>query len=263
MSADEAQPTPNEEALRVAKFTPKHKRTPEQEAALQAEYARRGSGPRVQPKPKHLRTAEEEAQMHAAKVERMKTATAASALARARTQEEISRIKQAMVASVTSGTAVGASQRKLGISSHDMVKWQVEDLEFRMAMDSARESFAEHLSESLLHMHETIEDPRMARVASDNARWYLERRHRKMFGASVDVNVNTQISVSSALAEARSRLVRPIRDPEIVDVTPDPVSIGVSAVQPSDYESDGPDLTAFTRRDELVYVPDEGQEPKI
>ena len=180
-----------------------------------------------------------------------------------RTAEDVRRLKDAIVSMVTGGTGISASQRKLGIDSREMVDWQVEDIEFADRVAKARECFADHLSESLLHMHETIEDPRMARVASDNARWYLERRHRKMFGASVDVNVNTQISVTSALAEARSRLVRPIRDPEIVDVTPDPVSIGVSAVQPSDYESDAPDLTAFTRRDELVYVPDEGQEPKI
>lgn len=113
---------------------------------------------------------------------------------------------------------------------------------FDQELGRARESGASVLAERMVEITSEMDNPGMARVASQNMQWYLERVHRKTYAPSVDINVTQQISISSALNDARSRLTRPVIDLEDVEELENPVNTGLSAIGAPDYESVAPAL---------------------
>lgn len=62
-------------------------------------------------------------------------------------------------------------------------------------------------------------DPKMARVVSDNIKWFLEKKDPKRFGQKVEVNHNVTMdrAITNALNEARRRVSSMARSPDVVD----------------------------------------------
>lgn len=70
-------------------------------------------------------------------------------------------------------------------------------------------------------------DPKMAKVISDNIKWFLARRRPKEYGDRMDVNVTVTADkeIIAALRASQSR-VSAIEHQRIIDVTPNaPVNI--------------------------------------
>lgn len=59
--------------------------------------------------------------------------------------------------------------------------------------------------DELLTIHESIENPIMAKVVSDNIKWTASKRAKDKYGDKVDVNVTHTLDLKEAIALARSR----------------------------------------------------------
>jgi hypothetical protein len=70
--------------------------------------------------------------------------------------------------------------KKLGISYSLMRNWAREDPEFDQRMKHAVEDLTEHECDRLKEMHGEIPDAKLAKVASDNLKTWLELRNPKM-----------------------------------------------------------------------------------
>lgn len=69
-------------------------------------------------------------------------------------------------------------------------------------------------------------DPKMAKVISDNIKWYLAKKKPDQFGdrVKVDHSVTVDVAITTALDAARRRLPSPSQ--EVIDVTAVPVFEG-------------------------------------
>lgn len=74
------------------------------------------------------------------------------------------------------------------------------------------------LADKLLTVHEDIEDPKMAGVASSNVKWLLERRRSAAYGSksTLDVNVNVDRDVLNALQNAKARAEGRLIEVEVI-----------------------------------------------
>lgn len=65
-------------------------------------------------------------------------------------------------------------------------------------------------------------DAKMAKVQSDNIKWFLERIAAKKYGQKVEVNhtITADKAITQALLAARDRTRSALPDMEIIDVTP-------------------------------------------
>lgn len=72
---------------------------------------------------------------------------------------------------------------------------------------------------------DTEQNPHTARNKIGARQWAAERRLRKDYGASVDVNLTERVDIGGALIEARKRIVLPgcdlaqITDAQVIDMT--------------------------------------------
>jgi hypothetical protein len=103
----------------------------------------------------------------------------------------------------------------------------------------ALEFSADFLVDEALEAGRHEPDVQRARVISETTRWAASKRNSKRYGDRLDLQVTTQLDITTALMEARQRLaLRPISDqsrlpdPQVIDVTPEP------AVPASDNKSE-------------------------
>lgn len=86
---------------------------------------------------------------------------------------------------------------------------------------------------------DTEPNPHTARNKISSRQWAAERRLRKDYGASVDVNLTERVDIGGALIEARKRIVLPgsdlaqITDAQVIDISPH------SAMRTTDKETAG------------------------
>lgn len=107
---------------------------------------------------------------------------------------------------------------------------------------------AQHINADLM-VDETITiadnpliDPAQARNMMQVRQWAASKRAPKTYGDRLDIAVTQNISINDALAEARSRLLRPVRDPQPIDDAQVVDSPRVAAPYPSDGVSDAQEL---------------------
>lgn len=65
-------------------------------------------------------------------------------------------------------------------------------------------------------------DPKMAKVISDNIKWYLEKRKSRKYGAKIDVNVNLTAdrAITDALIAGRNRANAALTYDDVIDMEP-------------------------------------------
>lgn len=97
------------------------------------------------------------------------------------------------------------------ITAHGFNKLLSQDREKALAYARALELRADLLADETVDIADTDEDPSRARNRIEARKW-LASKHNKRYGERVDLNVNQTIDVSATLAEARTRLLRPVRD---------------------------------------------------
>lgn len=87
------------------------------------------------------------------------------------------------------------------------------------AMQRGYDAMAEALLSPDNHAIYGHSDPKMAKVQSDNIKFFLERRDAKRYGQRVEVNhtLTADKAITQALAAAR---MRTLPAPDVIDITP-------------------------------------------
>lgn len=80
-----------------------------------------------------------------------------------------------------------------------------QNSQFDQAINEARATLSDMAVDKLETIHESIENPLMARVVSDNIKWVASKRAKEIYGDKVDVNITHTLDLRDVLADAKSR----------------------------------------------------------
>lgn len=75
-----------------------------------------------------------------------------------------------------------------------------------------RAAACDHLEDDLLRVHETLSDPKLARVRLESICRVLAYRKPDKYGPKIDLNVNQRLDLAGVLAAANARLPAATRD---------------------------------------------------
>lgn len=98
-----------------------------------------------------------------------------------------------------------------GISLPTFHKWLNSDKAAAIAYARAVELRADVLADQTITIADSDDDPAKARNRIQARQW-LASKLNKRYGDRVDLNVTQTIDIGGTLAEARARLLRPVRD---------------------------------------------------
>lgn len=101
---------------------------------------------------------------------------------------------------------------------------ELQDM-YAEALQRGYDALADALLDPQGHMLYGHSDSKMAKVQSDNIKWFLEKRDAKRFGqrVQVDHHITADKAITAALTAARNRV--PLLEDNalpIIDVTPEP-----------------------------------------
>lgn len=133
---------------------------------------------------------------------------------------------------IGNGSSLITAIKKPGYPTYDSVqKYMRARPEIRRMYEEAIEARADYLAESLIDISEEkppegLDGPQLSawinqmKIRIDTRKWTAAKLRPKFWGEKIDVNVtHTQISISSALKEAESRLENKLLD-NVTDITP-------------------------------------------
>ena len=139
---------------------------------------------------------------------------------------------------VRGGASMDGARRALRLNSSIIRNYRRMPA-FEAELSIARDEGADVLGESLLTIFDGTQDRtdiERAKELSNNIKWWLSKRHHHKYGDRLDVNVNATIDIGSALADARARAERPMRDlvvdavPQVLDAQREPLRISPDTV---------------------------------
>lgn len=102
-------------------------------------------------------------------------------------------------------------QEALGLTAGVFFDIRQRDLVFARNYALARQEGLEQLADDLITIPDTYADVLRGRLKSENVRWLLSKRKAETYGDRVELNVNHQVDIGTALNEARRRAL-PGRD---------------------------------------------------
>jgi hypothetical protein len=113
--------------------------------------------------------------------------------------------------------------RELCVGWTTIFRWRRDDPQFEADMRLALEALTEQEADRLKDLHSEIVDPKTAKVASDNLRWWLEQRNAKFKPKSPAEESNTQLAdiirgaLNRLIDERKQRPLLPA-PAEVIDV---------------------------------------------
>ena len=116
---------------------------------------------------------------------------------------------------------------EMRINPGAMIQARRENPAFNTAIRDAEGYRVDMLADTLLTIHEEIENPIMAGVVSKNIQWLASKRQRDIYGDKTDITVDHKISITAAIESANSRLSRFIDSKalELIDSVTDNISV--------------------------------------
>jgi hypothetical protein len=145
----------------------------------------------------------------------------------ARSDAEIRLIKNHLCDVIASGVTPLRAHDDMGLSYSTTRFWRKADPTFDQAYTAAVEALTDRKADELLTVHEDVDDPKQAKVASDNLKWWLERRNSKEFGPKVQP-ADSQPQLLGILQAAVQRLIEavpagsPRQEPLAINCEPAP-----------------------------------------
>ena len=125
------------------------------------------------------------------------------------------------------GNSLTAIAKDIGTTRKTIWRWRQSNPLFDQALLRALEEGAHAQIDETIDIADNKEiDAQRARNMIGARQWAAERRYRKVYGASVDVNLTERVDIGGALIEARKRVVLPgsdltqITDAQVIDVSP-------------------------------------------
>lgn len=130
-----------------------------------------------------------------------------------------------------------------GIVVRTFHRWLSGDREASLAYARALELLADLEVDEAKEIADTEPDAAKARNQIDIRKWRASKRHARVYGDRIDLNVTQTLDIGATLQEAKARLLRPVRDQltneqsQVVDVQgkftpPRCDSISVDAPEP-------------------------------
>lgn len=113
---------------------------------------------------------------------------------------------------IASGKTITVACAECGIEPQAYYRARKSNPHLQAAHLEAQEIGLEAMADSLQNIHETIGNPLMARVVSENRRWLLARRLADRYGDRIAVDANVNNDLVSTLREAIARIPRPASD---------------------------------------------------
>lgn len=107
----------------------------------------------------------------------------------------------------------------IGVDLLTVYHWMRITPHFKSDMIDASEVMYERLADELQTVHNDFEDVNRGRLKADVSRWILTKRLSAKYGDRLDVNVNQQLSITSALDEALKRSLPNNEKPQALDIT--------------------------------------------
>lgn len=117
---------------------------------------------------------------------------------------------------ILSGSTIAKACEQAGISHQQLYRLLCSERELAESYARVMEMRADKWADETIEIADTDPDPNRARNRIGARQWGAAKTHAKKYGERVDLNINSQISISNALNEARQRL-RPMSDQ--LDVT--------------------------------------------
>lgn len=130
-----------------------------------------------------------------------------------------------LISLALAGESIQNIRAVLKLERMDLYRYFEANPDFREEFTRARQEGLDELADSLLNMHEEIQDVQRARLASDNHKWVLSKRKPQTYGDRIDLNVNQTVDIKGALEVAKARAMLPPRyptnviDAEVIDST--------------------------------------------
>jgi hypothetical protein len=118
-----------------------------------------------------------------------------------------------VIEACANGLPLKASLREAGLTAADFNNVLSSDRELSVAYARATEIRADLLADEVITIADCeATDPQRARNQIQARQWLAGKLHAKRYGDRIDLNVTQTIDIGSTLAEARSRILRPVSD---------------------------------------------------
>lgn len=122
------------------------------------------------------------------------------------------RARQAIEA-IANGDTLRVALANMGLTGASLNALLSSDRELAVAYARALEIRADLYADEIITISDDeTKDPHRARNQIQARQWVAGKHHAKRYGDRIDLNVTQTIDIGSTLAEARSRLLRPISD---------------------------------------------------
>lgn len=146
---------------------------------------------------------------------------------------------------VLNGSTLKDAAKACGLTPSGFHARLQTDRDAATAYARAVELRADLLADEALTIADTEDDAAKARNQIQVRQWLASKLYARRYGDRIDLNVTQTLDVTSTLAEARARRLRPVRDQydvtdaQVIDLSSD------SDPKPSDTESLGPDARSI------------------
>jgi hypothetical protein len=118
----------------------------------------------------------------------------------------------AILIRISEGVSVSDACSEYAVEPKEFYRARKRDPDLQAAFVEAQELGAECLADSLQNINESIGNPLMARVVSENRRWLLARRFADRYGDKLAVEDRRGADLTDILREAIARIPRPASD---------------------------------------------------
>lgn len=138
-----------------------------------------------------------------------------------------------------------------GIVVRTFHRWLSGDREASLSYSRALELLADLEVDEAKEIADTEPDAAKARNQIDIRKWRASKRHSRVYGDRIDMNVTQTLDIGGTLQEARARLLRPVRDQlgvsdaQVIDL-PRQIGTGASVMQSVDAPRPGDEPDIFS-----------------
>ena len=131
-------------------------------------------------------------------------------------------LADAVCHAIESGISINDLSEIAGISHPTIYRWLDENPSFNAAYTRARTNQADTSADTIDSIAGKVMrgemDPQAARVAIDALKWTASKRRPRVYGDTLNVNIDATVSITAALQQARGRLI----EAELVKPEPAP-----------------------------------------
>lgn len=107
---------------------------------------------------------------------------------------------------------ISQTLKKIGFSLHDFDTYLEHHAEFKAHYERAQAAAVKYMPNDLLNAHRICTDAKEARIFSENRMKILAAEKPEKYGNKIELNVNQNVSIRSAIDESNERIAELMRD---------------------------------------------------